>query len=225
MARYTAEVKRIASIYPGELPPIALNHGQFQDRKKGRRTIYELTPVPRDKARTKPCVIEVYDSFEDVLDVMAGERNAKMPKGVACEDIVADLLRQWTGNMVEVPAGASPGIIEIANTFPTQAEFNRMFEMQTAYANYLYAKASDLNRTGNFKEITGAMRVMAEWLGKSADWIDPSQVIEKTNCPACGGEIMPKVSICRHCGTKLRALPRELAILNNEPVQPEPAVA
>ncbi len=224
MARWAPDTKYIASIYPGELDAIALNHGPSPSKREGRRTVYKLKPVPREEARTKPCIIQVVDGFEDVINMM-GNGEKTMPKPVDANETVRCLLQYWTGNMVGVPTGATPGIIEIANTFPTKAEFERLFELQTLYGEFLFQEGERLNRENNWKEITGAMKVMAMWLGKDTVWSNPTRVAEMVNCPACGGLIQPRVSICLHCGTKLRALPRELAALNNQAEQTEPQVA
>ncbi len=215
MAKWTPDVKFIASIYPGELDTVALNHGPSPSPKTPRRTVYKLTPVPRDQARTKPCVIEVRDGFEDVLDLMGIQSGNKyMSKPVDSAETVGCLLKYWTGNMVGVPPGASPGIIEISNTLPTQAEFREMFERQTQYAEFLFQEGERLNRENNWKEITGAMKVMARWIGRETIWATPEQANKMENCPACGELIPPKVAICKHCHTKLRALPKEIAVFN-----------
>ncbi len=226
MAKWAADTRYIASIYPGELETIAYNHGPAPDRTKGRRTVYKLRPVPREEARTRPCIIEVSDAFEDVLNPMGGGMGEKWTfKPVDADETVNCLLRHWTGNMVGVPAGAIPGIIQIANTIPTKAEHERMMEAQTAYFEWGFQEGERLHRENNWKEITGAMKIGASWLGKDVIWANPAKVSEMVNCPACGGMIQPKVSICLHCGTKLRALPRELAALNNQAEQPESQVA
>ncbi len=224
MAKWAADTRYIASIYPGDLEAVAYNHGPSPDRTKGRRTVYRLTPVPRETARTRPCVIEVADGFEDVLNPMGGSfGNKYQPKPVDADETVRCLLQHWTGNMVGVPAGASPGIILIANTFPTKAEMERMFEMQTLYFEWGYQEGERLHRENSWKEITAAMKIGAAWLGKDTIWSNPARVSEMVNCPACGEEIQPKVAVCKHCRTRLRALPKEIAILNQ--TEPEPVVA
>jgi hypothetical protein len=217
MAKWTPDIKFIASIYPGELDSVPLNHGPSPQPRTPRRTVYKLTPVPRDKARTNPCVIEVRDGFEDVIDLMGAQTGRKtMPKPVDSAETVACLLKYWTGSMVGVPPGATPGIIEIANTVPTQAEFRQMFEIQTAYFEFLFQTGERLNRENNWKEITGAMRIGAEWLGRDSDWSNPARVTEMVACPACGELIMPKMAVCKHCHTRLRALPKEIAAFNQQ---------
>lgn len=215
MAKWQPDTHYIASIYPGDLDAIALNHGPSPDRTKGRRTIYRLTPVPRAEARTKPCVIQVADAFEDVIDLFGGPK-AKQPKPIDSAETVRNLLQYWTGNMVGVPSGASPGIIEIANTFPTKAEFERMFEMQTLYFEWGYQRGEQLHRENNWKEITGAMKLGALWLRREPIWANPAQVSEMVACPLCKGMIDPTASVCIHCSRTIRALPKELAALNQE---------
>jgi len=218
MAKWVADTRYIASIYPGELDSIALNHGPSPNRSKGRRTVYKLTPVPKETMRTKPCVIEVVDGFEDVINLMGIQQgDPKMPKPVDSKETVENLLRYWTGNMVGVPTGAAPGIIEIVNTIPSIAEMKRMVEMQTLYFEWGFQNGERLHRENNWKEITGAMKLGAEWLGRDVIWANPAQVSEMVKCPACEQLIAPRVAICHHCGTKLRALPKELAALNRQP--------
>ena len=215
--RWTKEVKYIASIYPGVLEPIRLNHGPSPDPAKGGRlTTYQLTPVPKGKPA---CVIEIADGFENILDVFAvgsGTRNNPVTfKPVDPEETVKVLLGLWTGNMVGVPPGASPGIMEIIGTVPQRSEMEQMRRQQTLYGEFLYADGSRLHREGNWKEITGAMRVMAEWLGRGSDiWVNPAKANEMIDCPECGGIIAPNANVCIHCKTRFRPISAELAQFN-----------
>jgi formylmethanofuran dehydrogenase subunit E len=100
-----------------------------------------------------------------------------------------------------------------------------MFEMQTQYAEWNFQRGEQLHRENNWKEITGAMRIMAEWLGRDTIWANPAKVSDMVNCPACGELIMPKVTVCKHCRTVLRAMPKDLALLNRVSAEEEPIPA
>jgi hypothetical protein len=171
------------------------------------------------------------DGFEDVIDMGSlsiHNSKARQPKPVDARETVENLLRIWTGNMVGVPPGASPGVIEIANTFPTKTESEEMIERQTLYAEFLFTEGERLDREKNWKEITGAMKIMAKWLGKQTLWSEPGRVSDMVPCPACGGQILPRIPKCIHCGTQLRPFPKDLAALNNQAFQPvadEPVAA
>lgn len=225
MASYRPDVKFIASIYPGPMPVIQRAYGITpHDTGKGasRSTTFRLEPVPRGG---KPFVLEVYDSFESIIDVMglqgntarAGEK-PRIPKPVPVETIVADLLNIWTGGLFNVPNGAAPGIIEIVNSAPTQAEIAKMNKMQTLYFSFLFNEAEKIFRgdktaLGAWTDIIPNMRLAADWLGEKRVWSDPEAIRNLEPCPVCKSLIQKEVYRCPSCQTVLRALPAELAKL------------
>ena len=214
MAKYSAESTFIASIYPGELDAISLNHGPKPEVNSPRRTTYKLKPVKRGE---KPYVIEVSDAFENILDPTksaAQGRKFWSSAIVPYREICDNLISVWAGNMVGVPTGAGFGIMEVPNTLPTQAQLRQMMDRQTAFAEWAFQEGEKCNRENNWKDIRDCWRVMAIWLGKKALWANPESASTLVNCPACRTLIDPEAAVCATCGTVVRALPESIAHLN-----------
>lgn len=217
MAKYEADKLVIASIWPGTLEAKVLYHGKDPDAHSGRATRYWIPPVKRG-SRPPYKLLEVFDSFENVPDHMNGD-NGKPEwtgKPVLCEEIAENLLRFWAGNMVGIPAGATPGIIALpkGREVPHQSDIDRMFEIQGLFAEYLFQQGERLAAERDWKGITQTMRDMAKWLERDRNWSTPEMSSKTANCPACGQVIPDNVYVCFHCGTKIKALPPELAALN-----------
>src|ERR1700743_2830395 len=108
MAQYIPESLYIASIYPGVVEPQRRNYGPSREstgKSSIRSTLFSLEPVERGKA---PFILEIIDSFEDVLDVLntsseRGPHKPKLLKPVPVQSIVNDLLARWTGGLYNVP--------------------------------------------------------------------------------------------------------------------------
>ena len=166
----------------------------------------------------KPYVIQVWDSFESVLDIVGSGgltrgQKAYMAKPVPAEDIVKDILTHWTGNLFNVPAGASPGIIEVANSTATQADIRRMEQMQTMYFEYLYTEGKRLAQEHLWKEISDTMRLAADYLGYKETWSHRDIARDSSECPFCT-ELIPNSALkCKFCGEKVREYPAHLAKL------------
>lgn len=225
MAKYVAESKFIASIYPGKLPEIIKYVGPdpaVRDRNgkaNSRATVYRLKPVPRGG---KPFMLEVTDSFENVPNPMKTAESSKGDrKGanmifdsnlVSCEEIAQGLVQEWVGNMVKMPVGGAPGIMIVVGTVPTQAELEHMQQAQTIYFESLYSEAQRLADIHLVDKITQPMRDAAEWLGREPKWVPKST--DLIACPVCRKDIAADSIKCAVCGTQLQALPPELAKLN-----------
>ena len=106
------------------MPPQQKSVGYDREPNTPRSTTYALQPVPRGG---KPFILEVTDMFEDVTDwmnapvVVFGQKVAqvqKMSKSVNVDEICTNLLNVWAGGMVDVPVGASPGIMLIQGWSP-----------------------------------------------------------------------------------------------------------
>lgn len=229
MAKYVAESVWIASIYPGAMPPITKNVGPKPSPRSERATVYRLKPVPRDRWK-KPHLLEVTDAFENVPNpIKAAESNRGDRIGanmvfdtspVPCEEIAANLIQEWAGNMVGIPPGASPGIMQIVGTTPTEAELEQLFRMQSLFFEYLFQEGEKLARVHDYKGITQTMRDASVWLGHERVWSVPQDSKAVSNCPACTKVINAAALVCEHCGTRVKALPPELAALN--PALPGP---
>jgi hypothetical protein len=233
MAQYIPDVRFIASIYPGVLPTIRRHYGpsrQSEGVGAQRSTAFTLQPVARGK---KPFVLPLYDSFENVLDIVSlssmGNKAEKprLPKPVPVETIVADLLKEWTGGLFNVPQGAMPGVIEIrpmkvelekwekSGTLPgaTVSELDQMETQQTLYFEYLFTEGERLHKQNNWKEITDTMRTAAEWLGHEREWSHRAIARDSGPCPWCQA-IVPNIAIvCNTCGRQVRETPPHLAHL------------
>lgn len=225
MASYKPDVKYIASIYPGELPPITRALGVSPNatgKGASRSTTFTLKPVKRGQ---KPFVLEVYDSFEEVLDVVgsSGAKPGEKPrisKPVPVEVIVEDLLNHWTGGLFNVPPGAKPGIMEVINSAPSQKELFQMDAQQTLYFEYLFTEGERLHKENNWKDITETMRLAAEYLGYSRVWSNRSIARETDPCPFCTTMIPRAALVCPTCQHVVKRIPKNLADLQTaEPVQ------
>lgn len=232
MARYIADVRFIASIYPGKLPDIRRNYGKTLDGEGfgvERSTLFHLEPVKRGD---KPFILPVYDSFESVLNIfelsaLKGQaQKPRMPKPVRCQDIMADILKEWTGGLHNVPAGAMPGVGEVS-LLPSQLkEFNSSGKMpaglaqdelsqlesqQTLYFEYLFTEGERLHKEANWKEITETMRLAADWLGYQREWSHRAIARDSGPCPLCTSIIPNAAIFCPHCHQQVRAMPAEIA--------------
>jgi hypothetical protein len=236
MSQYIPDVRFIASIYPGQLPTIRRHYGPSrasEGTSAQRSTAFTLQPVPRGK---KPFVMALYDSFENVLDIVSlssmGNKAEKprLPKPVPVESIVADLLKEWTGGLYNVPQGAAPGVIEIrplkvelkkfedGGGLPgaTSTEVEQMTSMQTMYFEYLFTEGERLHKQNNWKDITSTMRTAAEWLGFEREWSHRAIARDSGPCPWCQS-IIPNVAIvCNTCGKQVRETPQHLAHLERK---------
>lgn len=227
MAKYTADSKFIASIWPGELPIIRKYVGVHPNPRSGRCTPYQLKPVSRGG---KPFCLEVSDAFENRPNpVKAAENNPGDRIGssmafdsviVPCEEILANLLQEWTGGMIDMPIGGGMGIMAINGTVPTQAEHEQMMGELTIMFEHLFQEGERFHRQNEWKSITGFMRLSAEWLGHERIWSTPQRSVDTIACPNCRQNISSQAFLCQHCGLKLKALPPELAALNPEIIRP-----
>lgn len=231
MAKYQAEVKYIGSIYPGAVTPQRRNYGPSRESKGPnavRSTLFEMKPVPRGQ---KAYVLPILDSFEDVLDPVSmssmanpgkGEK-PRMAKPVPVEEIVSDLLGCWTGHLFNVPSGAKPGIIEVVNSVPSQAELRQMDTQQSLYFEYLFAEGERLHNQNDWKEITETMRLAAEWLGHKRTWSHQAIARDAAPCPFCTKIIPNSALVCEYCSKTVKALPPELLRLQNQSYVPPAA--
>lgn len=214
MAKYTAEVRYIASIWPGKLERVTLYHGPSPNVHSKRATGYELQPVPRGG---KAFVLEVADGFENVFDPTAignksSDRRRSSP--IDSAETVRVLVNHWGGNIVDMPPGGGLGIREIIGTIPQKQELEQMRSELTLFAEFQFQKGELHHRQNQWKEITQTMRDCANWLEKDVLWANPASASELINCVACGELVKPKAAVCKHCGYQLRALPPEIAALN-----------
>ena len=216
MAKYTADAKYICSIYPGELPVQRRNYGTSPSndgKDVSRCTTFVLKPVPRGQ---KPpyFVLPIYDSFESIIDVLGTTQRQKgekayLPRMVPVDEIVADMLKQWTGGLFGVPDGAHPGIMEIAGPTPSKAEQQEMERAQTSYFNFRFSEGERLYRENKWDNITDEMRLAAEWLGHKTVWSSTDIAENSEPCPFCT-TVVPKLAIiCPTCRKQIREVPAD----------------
>lgn len=218
MARYTAEVKYICSIYPGKLQEVSFHVGPEPEPNSPRSTKFFHPGVPKGD---KPKVFEVTDAFENIMDVQqsTGRKKRSMSKLVPCDELVSNILRTWAGNMVDIPTGMGPGIMEIANSSPTTVEMQILLERQHAFFEHMFMKGERLALEKLVKELTEPMFLAAEWLGRKTNWASIT-VGTTVPCPVCREQIEEDAYICKNCGTKLKALPAHLQALNGQTTEP-----
>lgn len=220
MGKYVADVRRIASIYPGKLDRIRMNHGPTQRPSDGATTWYELTPVAKNQQTAKQCcVIEIYDSFEHSKDELKSAAQGQFVPGlhpISADAIVRHLLLQWTGNLVDFPPGALPGIMEITHSVPTQDELQQMKDQQMAYMEFIFMEAEREARIDVRRIPTERARMAADYLGRHTAWSHPSETAGTAPCPACRQSIPEDAYVCHLCGTKIRAFPPELKQLEEQ---------
>ena len=221
MPQYKADVKYICSIYPGQLPALRRNYGSSptnDGKGASRSTLFELKPVPRG-SRPGFFTLPVYDSFESIIDVMGtsqlkkGEK-AYLPRLVPVDEIVRDLVQKWAGGLIGVPVGAHPGVMEIANTSPTQDERESMETAQTLYFEFLFSEGERLYRENKFTDITDTMRLAAEWIGQKRPWSDAGVARSSNPCPFCTEIISDMAIVCPRCQRQVKEIPPALAKLS-----------
>lgn len=210
MAKYVADEKFICSIWPGEMEHIQRFHGpspRVDPKNGGNGTWYRLKPVPKG---AKPFVLRVTDMFEHPKDVLkSAERGRTELESnlITCEEIVADLLRHWIGNMLGLPHGALPGIGEIISEVPKQSELEELKEQQQAFMEYLFMEGERLSRDAGVHHITPTMRVAAEYLDKPRLWSHPGQSLQTTPCFHCRQPIPNDATVCFQCGGRQDNVP------------------
>lgn len=214
MGRFTADTRYIASIYPGKVDRVTMNHGPSPNRKNGATTWYELKPVKRG---TKPYVIEIADSFQhskdEIKSAVSGTTvNAIDP--VSCDEIADYLIRYWTGNLVNVPQDCLPGIMKIRGTVAQQSEIQQMKDQQEGFFEYWYSEGERLATANKLDAISPIMKLSCDYLGRPRGWANMNVASNKIDCPACKASIPGDACVCQFCGTKLRALPASLRMFN-----------
>lgn len=230
MGKYQSNSKYLCSVYPGVLPEIVRNYGTNPDAKQGRRSVFRFKPVDRfaKKQAERYDVMEIIDSWENIPNPSKPVQNkGRMPFDsgpVPCDEIVRDIMNVWCGSILGLPTGVVPGIMEIANSVPTEAEKIELDRRQAAFAQYMLQEGDRLNTEKRMKEITNAMRESARWLQQHRDWADPSAAADKVPCPACTQLVSNVQAVCHHCRTQIKALPAEIAALNQQAKQPVLAV-
>jgi hypothetical protein len=235
MGKYTAEIRYIASIYPGKLEPQTKFHGPERDSRKGRATRYWLPPVPRHGKPVLPkednvsnvkihkiesstgvryvAVLEVPDAFESIpnpIDSVGGRLKFNMGP-VLCDEIANNLMQYWGGNFVDLPPGAAPGMIIIQNEIPTVAEMDRMILMQKNFYEYRLMQGDNAANQNRWKEITQEMKDAVVYLGKERPWSGGMLTVD---CPLCFSPIPAQAAICNRCGHRIKPIPADLAALN-----------
>ena len=227
MGKYVADSVTIASIWPGKLKAISKFVGPDPNpinerepgKSTGRCTNYELVPVKRGD---KPFCLEVADAFETNRDWIQSAEQGRQVVHMApvdCRQIAENLVREWTGNFVDVPAGAGLGIRIIRGGVPHQDELQEMRGELSAFCNWRFQEASRHARLNEWKEILRPLdEICAEWIGQKPAWAAPEKSGDIVACPACTTQISSKAAVCPNCRYQIKALPAQIAELN-EPAE------
>lgn len=212
MGKFQSDLRVIASIYPGDIKKIQLNHGPDSRVGGPRCTTYWIPPVPKGRRAE---TLEIRDMFEEIFDLMAsaGNRMAKMTKLVTCDEIRQHLIQQWAGNIPGLPSGAAPGIMAIQGTYPTQEELKQMKDMQFMFYEYMFQEGEKLEHANDRRHISQVMRDACSYLGKKRTWANIDSTHEEAQCPWCQSNIPPQAIVCAQCRRQVRAAPKELAEL------------
>lgn len=195
MPRYIADVRFIASIYPGQLPDVRRHYGPSMNSTgvgAQRSTLFHLPPIKRGE---RPFILPIYDSFEEILNPMArpdqSGRKPRLTNPVPVDTIVADLLKEYTGGLYGVPEGAKPGVIEvhldsltpqqmndlqnkgITPKTPTSGipgdEYAQMVDQQTRYFEYWFTVGEQIYSRD--PKITQQYGDFTETMRLAADWL------------------------------------------------------
>lgn len=199
MAKQQLESKFICSIYPEAPPSIKKYVGDSPASNSPRCKVYSLSGVKKNSAPGYE-VLEVTDTFENVEDILGSTRRRKsfQSRIVPCERMVKDLIQEWAGNMVGIPAGIGPGIMEITNSVPTTAELEVLHQIQSAFFEHMFSEGERLANNGLMKEITRPMVLAAEWFGRKVNWAT-SMYVRTVPCPHCKQNIPPDATVCHIC--------------------------
>lgn len=215
MGKYIADTTSIASIYPGFTEPIRRDHSPDSNPNKGTSTWYRLKPV---KKGGKAFVLEVSDCFEHKKDVCKSIDRGRITMEItpiSVEEVCDDLLKHWVGNIVGLPHGALPGIMKIRGTVPQQEELEQMRAQQQAYMEYYFAEGERIYQSNEgVHKISPKSKMAAEYLGRPTLWSHPAKSTDEVPCRACRKTIAADAYVCSHCGTRLKALPPDLAAFN-----------
>ena len=227
MARYEAEARYIASIFPSETEKIMQYHGPRQETTSSRCTVYHLPKVVKGEepeiephmkhnvktikigAREWCAIMEITDGFENIPDIqpeaMGRGRNTFLARPVACERIASNLLTIWVGSITGLPTGATPGIIQIQGTVPTQAEIHKMKSAQQQFYEVRLAEGDRLFNEKNMRAISQQMKDAAIYLGRERTWSGSYGVVGTTDCPHCFESVNPRATVCPHCQRDIKA--------------------
>jgi hypothetical protein len=243
VARYVADVRFIASIYPGKAPALRRNYGPSRNSEGAdaqRSTLFVLEPVPRGG---QPFVLPVYDSFESVRDFVrqaGGPRLKFNSSPVDVDQICNCLLNEWAGGYMLVPQDppAKPGIMVIEPLpnevkyfvrdgklpTPNRDELEQMNRQQTAWFEFWFAEGEKIARGDHdaivkWSNYTPEMRLAAEWLGHRTRWSDPGMMSNAQPCPWCGRIIPPTAYVCEFCNRTVREVPPHLLRLMEQEAQ------
>ena len=227
MGKYVASEKYICSIFPGPMPEVRMGHGPTPNPRDGNLTVYQLKPV---KKGDKPFVLKVSDSFEHPVDALKTAEQGRTiydTNLVTCEEITNALLRHWVGNMVGLPHGALPGIMEIISEVPKQAELRQLEEQQQAYMEYMFMEGERIARDKSVDQISPPMKLAAEHLGRERLWSHPAQSLKTVSCEHCRQQIPDDATLCHHCGGRQEAViaAREAKKAKQQAQQPQAELA
>lgn len=197
---------------------------------RGGRRDYGLSAVETKPTKPSECpTCMVYDAQQWVpvhyrqTAIEADERpdGDAEPAMIPMETIVMDLLRSFKGGLTGRMASYPPGIMQIAGSVPTKAEFDQMIEEEHRHCVAAIEDADELFFKQDFKKIGKGHRRALHWMGsqrkKWAEGIEPG-LLKKA--PTTGNRI-PMEALVDDQGTDLLKWYIEHANLGITPLQYE----
>jgi hypothetical protein len=175
----------------------------------GKRTYrveaVETKPTKPEEATT--CI--VYDSQQWVPSHFRQDTDGAEPDGdsepaiLPMEGITADLLRKFKGGMTGRMGANPPGIMAIAGTIPTPAEFSKMIADETRHCVAAVEDADELFFKQEFKKIGKGHRKALRWLGsEKRKWAEEIEPGFYKKAPTTGNRI-PMEALVDDRGTDL----------------------
>jgi hypothetical protein len=135
----------------------------FEDLTKQIGMIHYPLPAPE---KGKVSVLEVRDTMTLIRQAMPdpNEEPIPTPAPMSIEVLVKSLLKEWTEGFIGMAGMTRPGIMQIAGPTPTQAEYDKLMEMEFHHASAWVKEADFYSITGQGR--SGKVHVnAAKWLG------------------------------------------------------------
>jgi hypothetical protein len=163
-------------------------------RNIGHMGEFLIQSCPEGKSVSEPLVIpEVLPEFYD-----QGTRKKGLELWDA--DVIAKDLVRTNDNLSTHTANLEwHGVFISSNNPPTKGEIAAAKAKRKQYLEHLVSEADGLALRGEagLRDINIPHRKAVIELNVKRDW--QRQTIAQDSCPACGGDILPGVAVCKHC--------------------------
>ncbi len=193
--RFTAQIKKIASVYPIQCDA----ERDYGPTQAGGRTKFILEAAPKDGYTT----IELTDMWQAQHDFEGRANSGRQTMKaffVDVDSLAADLYNQWAVQRVGTGTGYRPGIMIIAGETPTEDELAFMRAQQRGYFEGLWHEGNALAAAHKHKIIMDTHRQAAIWLGQDAPWVaNIGASNDWKKCVACREKIDIEATVCKVC--------------------------